>query len=227
MTILQKTKLTNRKFYNKWLYKVSLKINGIGILRSRDLDSIKEFCERGSPDDRPYSISSKAYANRDIIFQLAFLLDSFDKNLWSKRIENSNIDIYTNDRGVYDAVSNEFEDQLYHRFEPDEHTIDALANSHTTIVAKKLPHGRYNYKVYLLPHKMAGDREGKQQYINWIKKHSPKITCTEAVQSWFVKTDWNWDRRYVLVEDESMLLMLKLKNSEVVGRIYNYQLCDK
>jgi hypothetical protein len=74
---------------------------------------------------------------------------------------------------------------------------------------------------------MAGDKEGKMQYVNWLKKQYPKVTCTEAVEKWFVTTDWNWDRRYILVKDESMLLMLKLRNPDVVGRIYNYQLCDK
>jgi hypothetical protein len=74
---------------------------------------------------------------------------------------------------------------------------------------------------------MSGDRDGKQQYLNWIKKQNEKITLTPAVESWFIKTDWNWDRRYVLVEDEATLIMLKLRNSEVVGRIYNYVVSDK
>jgi hypothetical protein len=42
-----------------------------------------------------------------------------------------------------------------------------------------------------------------------------------------MKTDWNWDRRYVLVEDEGTLLLMKLKNSEVVGTVYNYVIVDK
>jgi hypothetical protein len=47
------------------------------------------------------------------------------------------------------------------------------------------------------------------------------------VQKWFLKTDWNWDRRYVLVEDEGTLLMMKLRNSDVVGTVYNYVVTDK
>jgi hypothetical protein len=42
-----------------------------------------------------------------------------------------------------------------------------------------------------------------------------------------MKTEWNWDRRYVLVEDEGTLLMLKLRNPEVMGSVYNYVLSDK
>ena len=223
----QKTKLTNRKFYNKWLYKVSLHIGGAAIFRYKGLEAVQDLCVNLDPNERPYSISAKAYANKDVIYKQAELLRTFDQDLWSKRIENSRVDIYTNSLEIYNSVSDIFEDLVLQKFEPDLDKIDLLNDSQSVILAKKLPHGIYNYKAYLLPHKMAGDKEGKMQYVNWLKKQYPKVTCTEAVEKWFVTTDWNWDRRYILVEDESMLLMLKLRNPDVVGRIYNYQLCDK
>ena len=100
-------------------------------------------------------------------------------------------------------------------------------DSATNVAVIKYPHDRYKHKVYLLPHKMKGDKESKQRYLEWLKKQCPKVTCTKAVEKWFLDTDWNWDRRYILVEDEAMLLMLKLRNSDVVGRVYNYILTDK
>jgi hypothetical protein len=78
-----------------------------------------------------------------------------------------------------------------------------------------------------MPHKMAKDREGKQKYLAWLKSQAPRITCTPAIERWFLTTDWNWDRRYVLVEDESTLLMMKLRGADVVGRVYNFIVCDK
>jgi len=74
---------------------------------------------------------------------------------------------------------------------------------------------------------MAFEREDKVKFIEWVEKQKPRITCTNAVKEWFIKTDWNWDRRYVLVEDEQTLLMMKLRGPEVVGKIYNYVICDK
>ena len=32
---MQKTKTTNRKFYGKWLYKVSVRVPGVAVLRSK------------------------------------------------------------------------------------------------------------------------------------------------------------------------------------------------
>jgi hypothetical protein len=225
--MLQKTKLTNRKFYGKWLYKVSLQLNGCAIFRQKTLEYIKGFCLGAYNDERPYSLLSKAYREKENIMMLANFLESHNSKLWTKRIEGSRIDFYTNDADFYNKMSDNFTDILVHRFEPDPELVDQLNNSPSTVVVKKLPHNKYQYRAYLLPHKMAGDKEGKKKYIEWLKTQGDRVTCTKAVEKWFINTDWNWDRRYILVQDESILLMLKLRNSEVVGRIYNYVVSDK
>ena len=223
----QKIKLTSRKFYGKWLYKISLRQAGCVIFRNYNFDYIKELCQSDAVPTRPYSTHQKAYNNRENILRLCEVLEKYDSKSWTKRIENSNLDLYTNDPVFYQDLSQEFQDIVVHQFEPDPTTVDLLTNSASAVAVKKLPHDRYQYRVYLLPHKMAGDREGKQRYVDWLKNQGDRVTCTPAVENWFIKTDWNWDRRYILVENESTLLMLKLRNSEVVGRIYNYVLSDK
>jgi len=223
----QKTKLTNRKFYGKWLYKVSLHLNGSTIFRQKTLDYIKSFCLSAYTEERPYTVLAKAYKEKENILALANFLERYDSKLWTKRIESSRIDFYTNNVEFYNKLSSNFKDILVHRFEPDPASIDQLNVSPSTVVVKKLPHNKYQYRAYLLPHKMAGDKEGKKKYIAWLKTQEDRVTCTPAVEKWFMTTDWNWDRRYILVEDESTLLMLKLRNSEVVGRIYNYVVSDK
>jgi hypothetical protein len=223
----QKIKLTSRKFYGKWLYKISLRQVGCAIFRNYKFDYIKELCQGDIDAVRPYSVHQKAYTNRENILRLCETLEKYDPKIWTKRIENSNLDLYTNNFEFYQKLSEEFQDIVVHQFEPDPATVDLLTNSASAVAVKKLPHDRYQYRVYLLPHKMAGDREGKQRYVDWLKNQGDRVTCTPAVENWFIKTDWNWDRRYILVENESTLLMLKLRNSEVVGRIYNYILSDK
>ena len=221
-----KTKKTSRKFYNKWLYKVSLIVQGSGIFRIQSIEDIIQLCLDENPDSREYSVYHKAWKNREQLLELATFLQSHDCKNWTKRIESSIMDFYTNDPNFYTELSEKFEDVMTHRFEPDASSLEFL-DQPQTIVASKLPHNKYHYKVYLLPHKMAGDKENKARYVDWLKTQNPRITCTPAVQSWFIKTDWNWDRRYILVEDEQSLLMLKLRNSEVVGRVYNYVISDK
>jgi hypothetical protein len=224
--ISEKTKTTNKKFYNKWLYKVTLKLNGANMLRSRSLESLKEFCLSEENDHGSYSYASRNWRYREELLEVTeFLLTSTNKE-WTKRVENNIVDFYTNDEDFYNDLSNRFEEKLRHRFQPDGKDSN-LDDNAFNIIVKELPHKKYKHRVYLLPHKLRGDREAKQKYIDWIKAQSPKITCTTAVQHWFLKTDWNWDRRYVLVDNEQTLLMLKLRNAEVMGRVYNFIISDK
>lgn len=221
-----KTKKTSRKFYGKWLYKVSLRVEGSGLLRTLSLDDIKSFCLAEAPPVRAFSTQTKAWNNREQLLELSNFLSNYDPTLWAKRIEHVWIDLYSNDLNFYNALSEQFESIISHRFEPPA-GLEDLLDQPQLIVADKYPHNKYQYKVYLLPHKLAGKKEEKQKYVDWLKGQSPRITCTPAVQNWFIKTDWNWDRRYVLVENEPSLLMLKLRNSEVVGRVYKYHITDK
>ena len=218
----QKTKITNKKFYNKWVYKVSLKQKSANIFRTYDLNRLIDYCTSGDRDDHPqYSTAYKSWDHRSDLLKIALFLQSVPQDIYQKRIENINIDIYTNDVDFYNKASIEFEDILIQRYEPaagSESTLDQAQ----VIIGKKLPHGKYQYRVYLLPHKMGDDKIAKQQYVNWLKSQDPKITCTKAIEKWFIDTSWNWDRRYILVEDDHTLLLLKLRNTEVVGRIYNY-----
>ena len=225
--ISQKTKQTTRKFYGKWLYKASFDIQGCSLLRSKTLDEIETFCLGPSPNESSYTIRQRAWNNSDNILSLCKSLKDHNKDNYSLRIESSILDVYTNDNNLYNSISISLESMLRHRFEPTEFNIDLLNSNQNYITVDKLPKNRYKYRVYLLPHKMKGDKEGKQKYLDWLKKQEGKVTCTPAVEKWFLHTDWNWDRRYVLVEDEQTLLMLKLRNADVVGRIYNFVIPDK
>lgn len=222
-----KTKLTNRKFYNKWLYKISLNLKGGAIFRDRSIEQIKTFCYGEDPGDRPYSIFYKAFHNKKEILDICIFLEQFNSDIWSKRIENNSIDFYTNNVEFYNRLSTRFNELIIHRFEPSPGFEEALNEKEYAIVGKKLPHNKYNYRVYLLPHKIIHDVEEKTKYLDWLEKQAPKIRCSAKVRDWFLNTKWNWDRRYVLVEDDATLLMLKLRNSDVVGRVYKYVISDK
>ncbi len=223
----QKTKLTTRKFYGKWLYKASFDIQGCAFLRSKSIEETEQFCLGPDPESYQQSVRQRAWTNRYALLKVCDVLGKYTKDQYNLRIESSILDVYTNDKALYDNISTLLQNYLRHRFEPSESNIDLLNASQNYITVDKLPKGRYNYRVYLLPHKMKGDKEGKQKYLDWLKKQDGKVTCTPAVEKWFLHTDWNWDRRYVLVQDEATLLMLKLRNSEVVGRIYNFVVSDK
>jgi hypothetical protein len=221
-----KTFKTSKKFYKKWLFKLSLTVSGASSFNCYDLDRINELCQVPEVNNHHDWRQSNVIKNRRQFERVVACLKTKDTKLWAKRVEGHFLDIYTNDKELYDLMSLDLADLIAQRYEPDELHIDLLDNANT-IVCDALPHKRYNYRVYLQPHKLEGNREAKQKALDWMIAQSPKITCTPAVQAWFMKTDWNWDRRYVLVEDEGTLLMLKLRCDNVVGTVYNYVVVDK
>ena len=218
-----KFNVTTKKFYNKWIYKVTIMLPGVAIYRLHSLDAIP-LLDFDSPKNT-YSTIARAAANRKEIIALSQFLSRWDRDLWSKRIERSTIDIYTNEKEMYHSLRAEFEESVSAVSEPNEKNLDIL--NHTgSVVVKKLPHNKYVYKAFLLPHKIKS-KEDKLSYIDWIDTQGDRILISPIVREWFIKTDYNWDRRYVLVEDSQTLMLLKLRNSEALGRIYDYVISDK
>jgi hypothetical protein len=74
---------------------------------------------------------------------------------------------------------------------------------------------------------MKGDIDAKFKYMEWVAMQGDKIRLTPIVKDWFIKTEWNWDRRYLLVEDTATLLMLQLRSGEAIGKVYEYVVVDK
>ncbi len=218
-----KAKVTTRKFYDKWLYKVTLGVPGVAIFRLHKLEDIPNF--NFETKKNPYSTYTKAAINKETIIKLAAFLSKLEPDSWGKRIESGNIDLYTNDKEIYASLIEEFDTSVKVTFEPDVNNLTMLENS-GSIVAKKLPHDKYHYKAFLLPHKIL-DKQEILDYISWIENQGDKILMTDTVKKWFVETSYNWDRRYLLVEDSNTLLMLKLRSASALGRIYDYVISDK
>jgi len=201
-----KPKTTTRKFYNKWCYKINLKCKSASIFRVMDIETILQIHNTNKDPDGIGAIC------RALIIH--------DKSLYAKRVEGKCLDIYTNSEEIYRDLVSKLSSIIKNLFEPSVESLSLLSGKN--ILAKKYPHDRYRHKVFLYPHKLANDTVAKQSYIKWLETQNPRIHISEKTKEWFIKTNWNWDRRYLYVEDEKTLLLLKLRNSEVVGSIYNY-----
>lgn len=223
---MYKHSITSKKFYGKWLYRVSIRVAGIAIMRTYSLNRVIEFLkEDHSEETLKYSYHKKAYSNKEDIIDFCEFLLKQDPNDWSKRIEVSNIDIYTNNQDLFNGMIEQFKHLLVSICSPDLSRSKEYDDQHH-IICNKLPHNKYKYKVFLKPHKLKNDRETKIEYLKWLDTQK-NILISEAVKKWFINTDWNWDRRYILVEDHKTLLFLHMRNAEVLGKVYEYILSDK
>ena len=221
-TLLSKT--TKKKFYNKWLYKVSLDLPGYRVFEYKE--NIQKIISCESVHDLPtYGYFRQSYLNRDNLVSFYCFMSVYDRKSWAQRIERNFVDIYTNDRELFENISMSFSGLVRNRYEPDLDHLNELDNNR--IFVNKYPHNRYQYKVFLRPHKMSRDKEAKSSWIKWVRLQKEKILMSNAVENWFFITDYNWDRRYIYVEDEKTLLLLKLRSSDVVGTIHEYHIKNK
>ncbi len=199
---------------------------GIAMLRMKGMESTVEFLSVDQDEHTlKFQYLRQAHTNKEDIIDLCQYLLKQDANSWSKRIESSMIDIYTNDSKIFQDLLDKFPHILRSSSQPDTSRAQEYEDQHH-IVCEKLPHGRYKYKIYLKPHKLKNDKQAKKEYLAWLDNQS-NVLISNAVKKWFLDTDWNWDRRYILVEDHKTLLLLHMRNAEVMGKVYEYVLSDK
>jgi hypothetical protein len=216
---MTKYKQTKRLFYGKWLYKIGLHIQGCAILRSSSKpDIINNLLNSGE----------FSHHRRDVntIMEFVFLINDFDSTSYQLRIEGNNLDFYTNDKTALNIVKSNFGDIVRIIQMPTPGSEDTLLSDGHVVVVDKYPHNRYQFRVDLKPHKIK-DKIKKSSIMDWIRQTEGKITYSESLEKWFIKTEWNWERRYVLVEDKNTLLLMSLRCPEAIGTVYKYHLADK
>ena len=214
-TQMLKIKKTKRLFYNKFGYKISLEIEGASYFR---VFGVTDEFMINSPT---YRWEREALINETAISDLCYTLVNYDKDSWKIRVERNIMDVYSSDRRIIEDIKNKFPEKIYHIFEPSE----TMSRDKNIIHCKKLPHDRYAYKVFLLPHKIK-DKQKKRNFIDWIKNND-NFLISDSVANWFYITEWNWDRRYMWANTPENLLMLKLRQSEAIGTIHEYRVIDK
>lgn len=222
---LPKPKKTKRKFYNKHIYKLSCKLHGAYALRAWSIDEIVNVAQGATPPvDNYWSSRNLADFQRSAKdwIKLGVIL-STNQDKIQLRVEGDNVDVYTSDRMLYDAIGNEFidSDVVWRRFEPAVGTEQDMLDSKNSVFVKHLPHNKYLYKVYLLPHKL-GNRADREKLCNWLDSQVPKISFSPSIRKWVMETRQNWDRRYIYVQDDSMLMMLRLRENTMIGKTYKH-----
>jgi len=208
-------KPTKKLFYGKWLYKVSYNIDGCSFIRYKSFDDVENTIEKLVPNS---AYNRKIINSKDDLVHLTGLLKKVPRNSYDIRVETNIIDVYTSDEAFFNTMLCLLPGKIRFAQKPEQQ----LSDKHIILV-KKYPQDKFTMRVYMKPHKM--DVSEKPQYIKWLKSVNG-VSISDAVSQWFLVTGWNWDRRYILVDSEKTLLMLKLKNSNVIGTVYNLVIQD-
>ena len=192
MNQIPKVKQSNKKFYNKWLYKSTFKLKGISILRTYGLE--KALSVLDDPDRLKYSsVRDAANSREDFVNIINFLKNS--KVPYAKRIESSLVDFYTNDKNFFEELNLLLEHRLISKYYPISNKIEndignnvfvknvsAGSTSTTDVVPAMYTNYTYTVSAY------AGATE------------TSRISCGSAVQatvgtptlSSSITTDWGY-----------------------------------
>lgn len=205
-----KTKFAKRKFYNKYSYKVTLEFNSSLWWVRHNIHKLEPVIS---------NIKNLERLDFDKITKIINFLNHNPNKDILKRIEGKCVDFYMNDLDTFNKLTENFYDNVKHRFvlQPD-----SVGEDPFTIKVNKYPYNKYQYKVFLKPHVLKDHVEDKIKYLEWLDTQDNKILISDSVKNWFIKTVWNWDRRYIYVEDEYTLLMLSMRHPEVLGRVYKH-----
>lgn len=225
-------KKTKKKFYNQYIYKITLKFPGIHSLRWHTFDQLANFCltdEMSLESEFFEQWRNKSlhdvWKNRKEWLEFISLLDYYNTS-FKKRIEGDFLDIYTNEIDLYDNICDKFSTYVVGLWKPEKGKDKKLLASTYKIFCKKLPHDRYRFRVYLKPHLLDNNLEDRKKLCKWIYSQNDKTTLSASIEKWILTSTSNYDRRYILVEDEQTILMLRLRSPNLVGKVLEYS-CDK
>ena len=229
MIKLPTAKKTKKKFYNKYIYKVTLNVPGCGALRYYEFSDLLSIDSEVAEDQWKWKqkLINDVVHNRQEWIDLVFFIDSFEKDQWAKRLEGDYIDLYTNNLDFYNGLCEKFPNRIVKRYQPPAGLEQEMLDEEKKIFVKEIPHGIYNYQAYLHPHKLTSNQTERTKLADWLELQVPKITFSNSIKKWVLQTRENWDRRYIYIDNDQTLLMIKLRSPELIGKVFKYVKTDK
>lgn len=219
----QSPKKTKRKFYGEYIYKSQIKLESCYSIRVCNLETIVSILDGKRPkipSYRPAQWRQNLKGNEDTWRKLYSVVK--DHKDYKFRVEGIRLDLYTNNRQLYDNMNRTLADELIVCYEPPVGLAQKMLDSHDTVFVDKLPHDLYQFKVFLTPHKLPRNWEEREPIIEWIKERYPNIWSSESIREHIRHNNQNWDRRYLYVDTENTLLMLRLRSPELVGKVLKH-----
>lgn len=216
--MLLKKQTTNKLFYKKYPYKISCNLRGVWVLRSFGLAAVKEYCKTGEIKKNVYwdtQIDRKSFS--DFLMVLEPLLNDL-----KIRIEHSFLDIYIDNRTLYNTLLQSLEPWLRSAWEPaNDEELEFLLKQQNSkkIVCKELPYKKYQYKVHL---RYRTDIETRNRFFSWMLNYGNKIYAPGKTQGWLQYDNrWAWSP-FLYVEDLGTLSMVCLFLSGAVVRVEEF-----
>ena len=241
-----KTTHTNKLFWNKFTYKITLRIPSISNLRDlskKDAEYLvtsdsyeqwmmtrKRICPSlyipsYDKDASEWIIKreKRLWKNRFVVYKLFEFLNemSLQGIDFNKRIENDKISIAFNDEEYFNKGCSAFAHIISEIAWPKDQTIAnyLLANPDHEIV-KKYPYRKFQYKINLRSY--FRQARGKGEIKKWIKQYDGIKVSDLTLEE--LDKGFTTNGKFLYVTDQKMMLLLELALGETIKSTTTYKL---
>lgn len=217
-----KKQYTSKLFYNKYIYKLSVR-NEIGsIFRGKNLSYAKkkiDEMQRRAESDLPilspfqFGLRQPRYISLETFVDAAVLYKFIDKNksLCMLRVEGHTLDIYSNEKDWLIDLSKQVDAKVFYEPKDDVHAEFLLANANTVIVDGPVD---WPIKVYL-------DRDVDPNFANFCRTNKDNIKIgNTALRE--IETSGYCKGFYFFIKSEKLLMLASIASGNSFGRILKY-----
>lgn len=196
---------TQKLFYGKWPYKVSIQFRGAHLIRCYGTDVlIRRFDD---PNDN-FGYHGFKQCDLDELERCTRLIHKL-KNISNikYRYEGNTVTVFTDTTEVFDKIRGMFFSNIKIVWEPnDVSEVDYLKDNINNVIVEFLPHKRYKYKVIL---KYSIPARIKESLIKWIGNNQSTVKTSKSTIQ-FLKSMTYIQSPFIYIEDSKTLTLLQL-----------------
>lgn len=196
---------TNRLFYGKWLYRVETSTPGACLIKRWGVAETQAYCVNST--DMRYG---RQYSANDKVELLKFakaVAPFLDKDL-QVRAEHQTMNFYLNDAALCKQLEGAVVPWLVSVTEPSSDAdIESLQSKSSLVLCNELPHGKFNYRVYMRYNMPVNQRES---FLTWLNNYDDQVRPSKTTVKWLTGKSPYMQDPFLYVTDKSHLLMVNL-----------------
>lgn len=216
---------TNKLFYKKYAYKISLAVDGASLIKIWGIPRLRTMLA-SRPDMLLFnkSVSARPVWPHNATINLARLVkftDLLDPYLLTvkTRVEDNSINIFLEDDRLYVTLQDVLKDYIVSVTEPDtDNELDMLMNNANIVLCKNYPHADLKYKITFTEIPIAV----RASLLEWVSKYdSTTVFVSKNTKLYLARTQFCYTP-FIFVKDKNMILMIQLIAGQYINSIEEF-----
>jgi hypothetical protein len=214
---------TNKLFYGRYPYKISCEVLGAYLIVREGIEETKDICNNIIKPHLQFWYDNywKKNIDKSNLSAFAKSLEPFVGKDLKFRTEGRIFDIYCLNREIFEKLEKNLSEWIREITEPNsKKELEFLTNSGPKkIVCQKLPHGKFQYRVYV---RYKTDIAIRIKFKNWIDQYGDKVRLPGQTYDWFTMGNrWAWTPNFY-VEDSATLSMVGIFLGNAIQKIEEF-----